>query len=86
MILEKDLNFEEKMRFCLKNDMRNLVNVNPSSGNSENLHFHGSMGYYCRKYVMFEQKKKIQRNCVVKNDLYMVSKMASNLVNFQTST
>ena len=32
------------------------------------------MGYLCRKYVMFEQKK-IQRNCAVKNDLYMVSKM-----------
>ena len=31
------------------------------------------MGYFCRKYVMFEQKKW---NCVVKNDLYMISKMA----------
>ena len=32
------------------------------------------VGYFCRKYVLFEQKK-IQRNCVVKNDFYMVSKM-----------
>ena len=27
--------------FCLKNDMRNLVNFNPSSIKSENLHFDG---------------------------------------------
>ena len=30
-------NFEEKLTFYLKNDMRNLVN----SGNPENLHFDG---------------------------------------------
>ena len=39
MTLKSDLNFEEKLTFCLKNDMRNLVNFNASSGKSENLHF-----------------------------------------------
>ena len=39
MTLKKDTNFEEKLTLCLKNDMRNLVNFNPSGGKSENLHF-----------------------------------------------
>ena len=41
MTLKSDPNFEEKRTFCLKNDMRNLVNFNSSSGKSENLHFDG---------------------------------------------
>ena len=125
--------FEEKLTLGSKNDMRNLVNFNVTSGKSESLHFdvllfsraykvsakkvqknylswHWKkiqtlkknwlfvwkmtwenwwtltrsmeslkiftlMGYFCRKYVMFQLKKYMQRNCVVKNDLYMVSKM-----------
>ena len=39
MTLKKDSNFEEKLTFYLKNDMRNLVNFNLSSGKSGNLHF-----------------------------------------------
>ena len=39
MTLKSDPNFDEKLAFCLKNDMRNLVNFNVSSGKSENLHF-----------------------------------------------
>ena len=62
MKLKKDPNFEKKLTFYLKNDMRNLVNFNLSSGKSENLHF-------CRKYVMFELKR-YQRSCVVKYDLW----------------
>ena len=31
--------FEEKLTLGSKNDMRNLVNFNASSGKSENLHF-----------------------------------------------
>ena len=38
---KKDLKFEEKQTFYLKNDIRNLVNFNLSS----------------RKYVMFELKR-----------------------------
>ena len=41
MTLKKDQNFEQKLAFYLKNDMRNLVNFNLSSGKSENLHFDG---------------------------------------------
>ena len=50
MTLKSDPNFEERLFFCLKNDMINLMNFNASSGKPENLHF-------CRKYVMFELKK-----------------------------
>ena len=41
MTLKKDPNFEEKLTFYLKNDTRNLVNFNLSSGKSENVHFDG---------------------------------------------
>ena len=41
MTLKSDPNFEEKLTFCLKNDMKNLVNLNMNSGKSENLHFDG---------------------------------------------
>ena len=41
MTLKKDPIFEEKLTICLKNDMSNLVNFNPSSGKPENLHFDG---------------------------------------------
>ena len=41
MTLKSDPNFEEKLIFCLKNDMRNLMNFNSSSGKPENLFFDG---------------------------------------------
>ena len=41
MTLKNDVKFEEKLTLGSKNDMRNLVNFNASSGKSENLHFHG---------------------------------------------
>ena len=41
MTLKSDPNFEEKLTFCLKNDMRNLVNFNLNSRKSKNLHFDG---------------------------------------------
>ena len=41
MTLKSDPNFEEKLTFCLKNDMKNLVSFNGSSGKSENCHFDG---------------------------------------------
>ena len=41
MTLKSDPNFEEKLTFCLKNDMRNLMNFNSNSGKSENLYFDG---------------------------------------------
>ena len=41
MTLKSDPNFEEKPTFCLKSDMRNLMNFNSSSGKFENLYFDG---------------------------------------------
>ena len=39
MTLKRDAKFEEKLTLGSKNDMRNLVNFNVSSGKSGNLHF-----------------------------------------------
>ena len=39
MTLKSDAKFEKKLPLGFKNDMRNLVNFNASSGKSENLHF-----------------------------------------------
>ena len=39
MTLKSDAKFEEKLIFGSKNDMRNLVNFNASSGKSANVHF-----------------------------------------------
>ena len=41
MILKKDANFEVKLTFYLKNDMKELMKFNLSSGKSKNLHFDG---------------------------------------------
>ena len=41
MTLKSDLNSEDELSFCEKNNMRNLVKFNASSGKSENLHFDG---------------------------------------------
>ena len=37
--LKIDQNFEEKLNFCMKNDMRNLASFNTSGRKPENLHF-----------------------------------------------
>ena len=52
--------------FCLKNNMRNLVNFNQNSGKSENLHLDGLL----LQKVCNVWAKKIQTSCVVKNDLW----------------
>ena len=39
MTLKSDAKFEEKLTLGSKNDMRNLVSLNASSGKFENLHF-----------------------------------------------
>ena len=39
MTLKINPNFEEKLIFCLKNEMGNLVNFNANSGKAENVHF-----------------------------------------------
>ena len=39
MTLKSDAKFEEKLILGTKNDTKNLVNFNVSSGKSENFHF-----------------------------------------------
>ena len=39
MTLKNYAKFKEKLTLGFKNDMKNLVNLNASSGKSENLHF-----------------------------------------------
>ena len=41
MTLKSDIKFEEKLSFCLKNNNKNLVSFNKSSGESEKLKFDG---------------------------------------------
>ena len=58
--------FEEKLTFYLKNDIRNLVNFNLSSGKSENLYFNGLL----LQKVCNIWTKKIERSYVMKNDVW----------------
>ena len=41
MTLKSDPNLEEKLTFCLKNNLKNFGEFNASSGKCENLHFDG---------------------------------------------
>ena len=57
---------KKKFRFCLKNGMNNLVNFNSSSGKSENFYFDEVfLSKLCNVWA-----KKIETNCVMKNDLW----------------
>ena len=69
MTLNSDPKFKEKLTFCLKNDMRNLMYFNLSS---ENLKICTLMGYFCQKYVKFELNN-INELC--REKWLMVSKM-----------
>ena len=52
----------KKLTFCLKNDMRNVVIFNSSSGKSKSLHFDGIfLSKVCNVWAL-----KIQASCVVK--------------------
>ena len=80
MTLKSDAKFEEKLTLGSKNNMRNLVNFNASSGKSENLHidvyiivepkkYRGVMGHNTEEDAKFEEEPTL------KNDL-------RNLANF----
>ena len=60
MTLKSDAKVEEKVTLVSKNDMRNLVNYNASSGKSENLHFH---------VLLLSIAYKVSARKVQKNDL-----------------
>ena len=66
MTLKQYPNFDLKLTFYLKNDMNNLMKFNLSSGKSENVQFDG-----LRLQKVFNVwAKKIQSNCVVRNELW----------------
>ena len=65
-MISHDTEIWSKLSFCLKNDMRNLMNFNASSGKSKNFHF----DVLILKKVCNVWAKKIQRSCAVKNDLW----------------
>ena len=52
MTLKSDAKFEEILTLGSKNDMRNLVNFNGSSGKSENLNF--DVLLLSNFYIIFE--------------------------------
>ena len=60
MTLKNDAKFEEKMTLGSKSDMRNLMNLNASSGKSENLHF---------DVLLLSIAYKVSAKKVQKNDL-----------------
>ena len=92
MTLKSDAKFEEKLTLGSKNDMRNLVNFNASSGKSENLHFDVlllSIAYKVlakkyRRIIFHDTQKKIQ-NFDKKLTFYLKNDMR-NLVNFTLSS
>ena len=81
MTLKSDPNFEEKLAFCLKNDMKNLLSFNASSVKSENLHFDGLL---LKKACNVWAKK--YRGVVSWKITYGLKNDTRNLVNFHTSS
>ena len=60
MALTSNAKLEEKLALDSKNDVRNLVNFNASSGKSENLHF----DVLLLSKVYYVWAKKVQRSYV----------------------
>ena len=60
MTLNSYTKFEEKLTLGANNDMRNLVNLNASSGKSENLHF---------DVLLLSITYKVSAKKTLKNDL-----------------
>ena len=85
MVLKSDAKFEEKLTLGYKNNTKNLVNFNASSGKSENLHFDVLLLSIAYKVLA----KKEQKNYLLwhwrviqtskKNDM-------RNLVNFNATS
>ena len=86
MTLKSDAKFEEKLALGSKNDMRNLVNFNASSGKSENLHFDVTFV----ESICLSQKSTEELHVItLKNDAKFVEELTCalkndirNLVNF----
>ena len=70
-----------KLAFCLKNDRRNLWTL---TWTVESLKVYTLMGYFCRKYVMFELK--IYRGVVSWKMTYGFKNDKRKLLNFHSSS
>ena len=81
MTLKSDAKSEEKLTLGSKDDMRNLVNFNASSGKCENLHFDGLL---LQKVCNVLAKK--YRGVVSRETTYGFKNDVSSLVNFKTSS
>ena len=76
MILKSNPNFEEKLFFCLKIDMKNFVNFNRRNGKSEYLYFDGLL---LLKVCNFELKG--YRGVVLQKMVHCFKNDIMNLVN-----
>ena len=79
LTLKRDAKFEEKLTLGSKNDMRNLVNFNVSSGKSENLNFDVT---FVESILCLSQKSK-KELCVItlKNDAKFEKELTCALKN-----
>ena len=78
MTMKSDAKFEQKLTFGSKNDTRNLVSFNASSGKSGDL-----MCYLCLKYIKFQGKKRAEELCIItlKNDAKFEEELTCGLKN-----
>ena len=60
MTLKGDAKFKGKLTYCLKNDLRHLVNFHASSRKSGNLHSDGVL--LCKSYKYLNEKEKKSYN------------------------
>ena len=71
MTLKSYAKFEEKLTCGFKYDMRNLVNIHPTTQKSKNF---TPMGYFCPKYMRFELKKREELSLMALNSDAKVEK------------
>ena len=64
MTLKSYAKFEEILTCGFKYDMRNLVNIHPTTQKSKNF---TPMGYFCPKYMRFELKKREELSLMALN-------------------
>ena len=64
MTLKSYAKFEEKLTCGFKYDMRNLVNIHPTTQKPKNF---TPMGYFCPKYMRFELKKREELSLMALN-------------------
>ena len=64
MTLKSDAKFKEKLTCSFKYDMRNFVNIHPTTQKSK---YFTSTGYFCLKYIWFELKNREELSSMILN-------------------